>query len=159
MRTAYRSSHALELLHTDLCGPSLPYTHAQNKYIFVIIDECTRYMWSILLKEKGDAFEKFKEFKKLVEREVNKEIVTLRTERGAEFTSKEFQEFCNNSGIRLYVRAPYTPQQNGVVERRNCTFMVMTRSILKAMSVPNYLWGESVRHATYLINQVPTRAL
>ena len=88
MRTAYRSSHALELLHTDLCGPSLPYTHAQNKYIFVIIDECTRYMWSILLKEKGDAFEKFKEFKKLVEKEVNKEIVTVYISQPERFEKK-----------------------------------------------------------------------
>ena len=86
--TAYKSSHALELLHADLCGHISQSTLSQNKYIFVIIDDCTRYMWSILLKEKGDAFEKFKEFKKLVEKEVNKEIVTLRTDRGGEFTSK-----------------------------------------------------------------------
>ena len=45
-------------------------------------------MWSILLKEKGDVFENFKEFKKLVEKEVNKEIETLRTDKGGEFTSK-----------------------------------------------------------------------
>lgn len=54
--TAYRSSHALELLHTDLCGPISPATVAQNRYIFVIIDDCTRYMWSILLKKKRDTF-------------------------------------------------------------------------------------------------------
>ena len=72
---------------------------------------------------------------------------------------QEFQEFCNNSGIRCHLTSPYTPQQNGMVDRRNRTLMEMTRSILKAMSVPNYLWGEAVRHATYLINRVPTRAL
>lgn len=54
---------------------------------------------------------------------------------------------------------PITPQQNGVVERRNMTLMEMTRSSLKAMQVPNYLWVEFVRHSTYLINRIPTKAL
>ena len=116
-------------------------------------------MWSILLKEKSDVFERFKKFKSLVEKDVNKEIVTLRTDRGGEFTSKDFQDYCEEKGIRRHLTSPYTPQQNGVVERRNRTLMEMTRSILKAMSVPNYMWGEAVRNATYLINRVPTRAL
>ena len=55
--------------------------------------------------------------------------------------------------------APYTPQQNGVVERRNRTMMEMARSILKHMHMPNYLWGEAIRHSTYLLNRVATRAL
>ena len=157
--TPYRSAKALELLHADLCGPISPATPAHNRYIFVIIDDCTRYMWTILLKEKSEAFEKFKEFKSLVEKEVNSKIGTLRTDRGGEFTSKEFHEFCNKSGIKRHLTAPYTPQQNGVVERRNRTLMEMTRSMLKATNVPNYMWGEAVRHATYVINRVPTRAL
>ena len=157
--TSYRSSRALELLHADLCGPISPATPSHNRYTFVIIDDHTRYMWSILLREKSDAFEKFKMFKSLVEKDVDKKILTLRTDRGGEFTSKEFQEYCNKEGIKRQLTAPYTPQQNGVVERRNRTLMEMTRSMLKAMNVPNYMWGESVRHATYLINRVPTRAL
>ena len=84
--TAFRAKQALELLHADLCGPFSPLTLSLNKYIFVIIDDCTRYMWSILLKYKSDAFDKFKVFKKLVEKDFNKEIVTLRTDRGGEFT-------------------------------------------------------------------------
>ena len=55
--------------------------------------------------------------------------------------------------------APYSPQQNGVVERRNRTLLEMTRSILKHMDMPNHLWGEAIRHATYLINRVTTRSL
>lgn len=157
--TSFRASRPLELLHADLCGPITPATLSHNRYIFVLIDDCTRYMWSILLKDKSDAFDKFKEFKKLVEKDINKEIMTLRTDRGGEFTSHDFNNFCSNNGIKRHLTAPYTPQQNGVVERRNRTLMEMTRSILKAMGVPNYLWGEANRHATYLINRVPTRAL
>ncbi|CAA7021061.1 unnamed protein product [Microthlaspi erraticum] len=116
-------------------------------------------MWAIFKQEKSEAFERFKAFKTLVEKELGKHILTLKTDRGGEFTSREFQEFCEESGIKRHLTAPYTPQQNGVVERRNQTLMEMTRSILKAMKVPNYLWGEAVRHATYIINRVHTKAL
>lgn len=155
----FRAKKPLELLHADLCGPITPPTIANNRYIFVIIDDFSRYMWSILMKEKSDAFSRFKAFKEQVERDLEKKIMTLRTDRGGEFTSTEFHDYCNINGIKRHLTAPYTPQQNGVVERRNRTLMEMTRSTLKAMKVPNYLWGEAVRHSTYIINRVPTRAL
>lgn len=95
----------------------------------------------------------------MVEGETKESIKTLRTDRGGEFTSNEFKSFCETTGINRHLTAPYSPQQNGVVERRNQTLMEMTRSILKHMSVPNYLWGEGVRHATYIINRVGTKVL
>ena len=157
--TSYRASKSLELIHGDLCGPITPPTGGRNKYIFVLIDDHSRYMWSILLREKGEAFERFKRFKSIVEQESGTTIKTLRTDRGGESTSKEFQSFCEVSGIQRHLTAPYTPQQNGVVERRNRTLLEMTRSILKHMEVPNYLWGEAVRHSTYLINRIATKTL
>ena len=68
-------------------------THGGNRYIFVVIDDHTRYMWSILLKDKSDAFDMFKMFKKVVEKDFNREIMTLRKDRGGEFTSHEFNNF------------------------------------------------------------------
>lgn len=155
----YRATKVLELIHGDLCGPITPSTAGGNRYVFVLIDDYSRYMWSILMKEKSEAFAKFKIFKALVEQETGTKIKTLRTDRGGEFTSREFKEFCDDSGIERHLTAPYSPQQNGVVERRNRTLLEMTRSILKHMDVPNYLWGEAVRHATYLINRIVTRTL
>ena len=157
--TTYRAEKALELIHGDLCGPITPPTAGNNRYIFVLVDDYSRYMWSILLKEKSEAFEKFKMFKTMVEGETKERIKTLRTDRGGEFTSNEFKAYCEASGINRHLTAPYSPQQNGVVERRNRTLMEMTRSILKGMKVPNYLWGEGVRHSTYLINRVATKVL
>ncbi|KAG7594052.1 Integrase catalytic core [Arabidopsis thaliana x Arabidopsis arenosa] len=157
--STYRATKKLELIHGDLCGPITPSTSAANRYIFVLIDDYSRYMWTVLLKEKGDAFQKFKNFKNLVEKESEARIQTLRTDRGGEFVSHEFNTFCEEHGIKRHLTAPYTPQQNGVVERRNRTLMEMTRSILKHMHMPNYLWGEAIRHSTYLLNRVTTRAL
>lgn len=116
-------------------------------------------MWKILLKEKGDTFSKFKKLKGVIEQETEERIKTLRTDRGGEFVSQEFNDVYKDSGINRHLMAPYTPQQNGVVERKNRTLMDMTRSILKHMQMPTYLWGETVRHATYLINRIATRSL
>ncbi|KAG7564160.1 Integrase catalytic core [Arabidopsis suecica] len=157
--TMYRATKALELIHRDLCGPITPNTVAGNKFVFVLIDDYSRYMWTVLLKEKSETFGKFKKFKSIVEQETGEKIQTFRTDRGGEFVSKEFNDFCLESGIRRHLTAPYTPQQNGVVERRNMTLMEMTRSILKHMKVPNWLWGEAVRHSTYLLNRIATRSL
>ena len=115
--TSYRASRELELLHADLCGPISPATLSLNRYIFVIIDDHTRYMWSILLKEKSDVFERFKIFKTLVEKDVNKKIVTLRTDRGGEFTSRDFQEYCEEKGIRRHLNSTL----NSAAKRRSRT--------------------------------------
>ena len=157
--TTFRAKRTLELIHGDLCGPITPVTPSKKRYIFVLIDDHSRYMWSILLSEKGEAFEKFKKFKATVERERGVSIGMIRTNRGGEFVSNEFQSYCETNGITRQLTAPYSPQQNGVVERRNRTLLGMTRSILNHMHLPNYLWGEAVRHVTYIINRVATRVL
>ncbi|CAA7013624.1 unnamed protein product [Microthlaspi erraticum] len=157
--TSYRADKVLELVHGDLCGPITPSTPAGNKYIFVLIDDHSRYMWTILMKEKSDAINRFKRFKSLVEQESGKKIQTFRTDRGGEFVSQEFNSFCESAGIKRHLTVPYTPQQNGVVERRNRTLMEMTISILKHMSLPSFLWGEAARHSTYLLNRIATRSM
>lgn len=157
--SSFRATSVMELIHGDLCGPITPQTAGRNRYVFVLIDDHSRYMWTILMKEKSEAFTKFKLFKAVVEQESGASIKTFRTDRGGEFTSHEFQDFCKKEGIKRHLTAPYSPQQNGVVERRNKTLLEMTLSILKHLDVPNWLWGEAVRHATYLINRLATRTL
>ena len=80
--TNYRAGKLLELIHGDLCGPISPQTPSRRRYIFVLIDDYSRYMWSVLLNEKGEAFEKFKRFKAIVEKETETTIKTFRTHRG-----------------------------------------------------------------------------
>ena len=157
--TLHRATQPLDLVYGDLCGPITPTTPAQKRYVFVLIDDFSRYMWIILLKEKSEAFDKFKHFKAVTELETGATIKTFRTDRGGEFSSHEFNLYCNKNGITRHLTAPYSPQQNGVVERRNRTLLEMTRSILKHMDVPSWLWGEATRHATYLINRIATRSL
>jgi hypothetical protein len=91
--------------------------------------------------------------------ECDGKLKALRTDRGGEFVSNMFSVFCNDGGIKHYTTTPYSPQQNGVVERRNQTVVEMARCLLKAMQVPPQFWGEAVNTAVYLLNRAPTKSL
>lgn len=82
----------------------------------------------------------------------------FRTDRGGEFTSKEFNVFCEENGIRRDLSAPRTPQQNGVAERKNRTVVEMARSMMTTSNLPKQLWAEAVATAVYLRNISPTKA-
>lgn len=157
-QSSFSAKKPLELVHGDLCGPITPSTTAGNKYIFLLVDDFSRVMWIYLLKNKFEVFEAFKNFRALVETQ-DKKIKTFRTDRGGEFTSKEFMAYCEEAGIVRHLTAPYTPQQNGVVERRNRTMVEMARSFLKEMKMPCTFWGEAIRHSIYILNRLPTRAV
>lgn len=104
-------------------------------------------------------FEVFKRFKSMVERQRGHKLKILKTDGGGEFTSGEFRSYCDDEGIVREVVLPYTPQQNGVAERKNRTIMNMVRSMLKAKNLPKELWGEAVSIAAYLLNRCPTKKL
>lgn len=158
-KASFIASKVLQLVHADLCGPIEPATSAGNKYFFLLVDDYSRVMWVYMLKNKSEAFCAFKKFRAQVEDGLDKKIKVLRTDRGGEFMSKDFAAYCEETGIERHFTAPYTPQQNGVVERRNRTVVEMTRSYLKEMKMPSEMWGEAVRHSIYVLNRLPTRAL
>ena len=98
----------------------------------------------------------FKKFKAFVEGESGCRIQCLRTDRGGEFTSNEFNNFCSNQGIKRQLTTAYTPQQNGVSERKNRTLMNIVRCLLNGRSVPKMFWPEAVKWASYVMNKSPT---
>ena len=98
-------------------------------------------MWINLIKYKSKAFECFKNLKSLIENEKDSKIKCLRMDRGGEFTSKDFDKFCKEHGIERELSTARTPQQNGVVERRNQTIQEMARSMLLAV-ICNQNFGE-----------------
>eukprot|EP00253_Pinus_taeda_P005913 PITA_05913 len=101
----------------------------------------------------------FKEFKALVENQIEKKIKVLRTDNGGEFCSKEFEEFCKKCCIAWQKTTPYTPKQNGVTERMNKTLMERARSMLSGAGLGQELWVEAVDTACYLVNRSPSSAL
>ena len=128
----YRAKDALELVHGDLCGPITPATNGGQRYFLQLVDDCSRYMWLQLLTSKDEAAVAIKKFKTRVEAESGKKLRVLRTDRGGEFTSVEFATYCTDQGVGQHHAAPYSPQQNGVVERWNQTVVGMAQSMMKA---------------------------
>lgn len=116
-------------------------------------------MWVYFLKTKDEALSAFMKFCALVERDEDRKVKVFRTDRGGEFGSNEFKLFCEKAGIKRHYTSPYTPQQNGIVERRNRTVVEMARSCLKETKIPSIMCGEAVRHSVYLLNRLSTRAL
>ncbi|XP_060179691.1 uncharacterized protein LOC132609635 [Lycium barbarum] len=109
--------------------------------------------------EKSEAFISFKSFKALVEKETGCSIKILRTDRGGKYLSQEFIFFCESHGIRLQLTAAYTPQENGVCERKNRTIMNVVRSLLQKSHVPKVFWPEVVCWSVYVLNRSPSRAI
>ncbi|CAJ2637748.1 unnamed protein product [Trifolium pratense] len=154
-----RASGVLQVIHSDICGPFEAASLGGSKYFITFVDEYSRMIWLYTLKLKSEALEVFKKFKVLIEKESEKSIKILRTDGGGEYTSREFENFCTNQGITQEVTAPYTPQHNGLAERRNRTLLDMARSMIKQKNLPHMFWGEAVLTAAYILNKCPTKKL
>jgi len=108
-KSAWRASNKLQLIHADLCGPIKPSSISNKRYILSFIDDFSRKTLIYLLHEKSETFSIFKSFKVYVEKEVGVCITCSRTDRGGEFTSNEFGEFCKAQGIKRQLTTAYTP--------------------------------------------------
>ncbi|XP_066380101.1 uncharacterized protein [Miscanthus floridulus] len=128
----YHAEEALELVHDDLCGPITPATCDGRRYFLLLMDDCSCYMWLQLLTSKDEAAAMIKKFKIRAEAESGKKLRVLKTDRGGEFTLVEFATYCVDQGVGQHHTAPYSPQQNGVVERWNQTIVGMARSMMTA---------------------------
>jgi transposase InsO family protein len=158
-QSKYRTDKALELVHDDLCGPVKPAIPGGRRYFLLVVDDATRYMWVVLLTAKSEALSAIKRIQAAAEKECSRKLQVLRTHNGGEFTTAEFTAYCADEGVTRHFSAPYTPQQNGVVERRNQTVVVMVRALLKQRRMPAEFWGEAVVTVVYLQNWLPTKSL
>lgn len=132
---------------------------SQNLYFVLFIDDCTRMCWVYFMKNKSDVFHIFKKFKALVEGQSGCKIQMLRSDNGKEYTSKMFDQFCEENGVHHQFSVPYTPQQNGVAERKNIAVMEMARSMMAEKDLPKKFWAEVVYTSVYLKNRLATKAV
>lgn len=95
----------------------------------------------------------------MVENEVRCQIKKLRSHNGIEYTAGEFKKICEQEGIQHQFTLPYSPQQNGVSERKNGTVMEMAWCLLFEKGLPKSFWAEAVNTSVYLLNLLPTKAL
>ncbi|GJU55698.1 retrotransposon protein, putative, ty1-copia subclass [Tanacetum coccineum] len=125
-----RAKDLLGLIHTDVCGPFKIVSRQGASYFVTFTDDFSRYGYVYLLKHKHEVFETFKVFQKEVENQLGKTIKLLRFDREGEYMSQEFLDHLKDHGIIAHRTPPYTPQHNGVSERRNRTLLDMVRSMM-----------------------------
>lgn len=148
-----KSNDVLDFIHTDLCDSGNTRSFQGDIYFMLIIDDYSRMMWVAFLREKFQAFEKFKIFKAIVETNSGMKIKFLRSDQGGKFTSSEFNNYYEKNGIRRHLSAPQTPQQNDIVERKNKTILDAARSMMMEANLPHIYWREAVSTSFYTFNR------
>ena len=121
------------------------------------IDDCTRFCYVYLLKSKDEALNYFKIYKAEIENQLEKKIKRLRTDRGGEYFSNEFSEFYAEHGIIHDRTPPYSPQSNGIAERKNCTLTELVNAMLETAELSKEWWGETILTACHVLNRVLQR--
>jgi hypothetical protein len=150
-----REKVILELIHSNVCGPmSMPSLNGQVYYV-IFIDEFSRKSWIYFMKTKNETFKSFHEFKALIENQTGKPIRIPRSNNGGEYESHQFEDFCNEAGIKRQLTIPYNPQQNGVAERKNITIYEVAKAMMCDQDLPTSLWAEAVIIVVYIQNRSP----
>jgi transposase InsO family protein len=119
------------------------------------IDDHTKKVWVYFMKHKGEVFQHFLNFKTMVEKEKGVNIKCLKSNGGGEYFSNEFSEYLKEHGIQRKYSCNYSPQQNGVAERKNRHIAEITRVMLNENNLPNYFWAEAIATALYIMNRTP----
>ena len=154
-----RADVLLGEVHSDVCGKIEEKSLSGAEYFVTFIDDKTRNTWVYVMKHKSETFQKFKEWKAMVEKSTGLKIKRLRTDNGGEYTSNEFEEYLKAEGIQHKTTIPKTPEQNGVAERMNRTLVETVRAMLADSKLPKRFWAEALSTAVYLRNKSPTRAV
>jgi hypothetical protein len=111
------------------------------------------------MKHKGEVFQHFLNFKAMVEKEKGMSIKCLWFDGGGKYFSNEFSEYLKEHGIRRKYSCSYSPQQNGVVEKKNMHITKIASAMLSEKNLPNYFWAEAIITIIYIMNRTPTTTI
>ncbi|GJW39465.1 retrovirus-related pol polyprotein from transposon TNT 1-94 [Tanacetum coccineum] len=145
-KTVPSSKGRLNLLHMDLCGPMrLLSINGTNKSGLIV--ETTSDILGHSFRSKDETPEVLKDFLTMIQRNLQAPVISVRTDRGTEFLNKTLNAFFKEEGIEHQTSTPRTPEQNGVVERRNRTLVEAARTMLSASKLPLFFWAEAIATA------------
>jgi transposase InsO family protein len=138
----------------DLFGQIAYISIGGGKYCLVIVDDYSRFTWVFFLQEKSQTQDTLKGFLRQAQNEFRLRIKKIRSNNGTEFKNSQIEGFLEEEGIKHEFYSPYTPQQNGVVDRKNRTLLDMARTMLDEYKTPNRFWAEAINTACYSINRL-----
>jgi transposase InsO family protein len=162
-----RATRLLELIHVDLCGPFPTKARDGGEYLFVIVDDYSRYTWiHVLLSKSGpvvlDAFKYYHRHAEAQHSAAGHRVRAIRSDNGGEFINGALSLYLDQHGIQPQLTAAYTPQHNSVVERKNQTLIGDVRTFMHASGLQiDYpdLWAEAALTSAYLRNRLPTTSV
>ncbi|KAD2805312.1 hypothetical protein E3N88_38689 [Mikania micrantha] len=149
-----KSTGCLQMLHMDLFGPVKVMSMAKKKYCLVIVDDYSRFVWTFFLHSKDEVAKSIINFVLYVEKQYSLPVKCVRSDNGTEFRNHILDEFYLSKGIKRQYSIPRTPEQNGVVERKNRTLIEAARTMLADSGLPLTFWAEAVNTACYVQNRV-----
>ncbi|GJV99179.1 retrovirus-related pol polyprotein from transposon TNT 1-94 [Tanacetum coccineum] len=135
IKTTSSSKRHLQLLHMDLCGPMRVESINGKKYVLVIVDDYSKYTWTHFLRSKDETPDILIDFLRLIQRGLHAQVRTVRTDKGTEFLNKTLHAYFAQEGIEHQTSTARTPEQNGIVERRNRTLVEVARTMLSVAKV------------------------
>ncbi|GKB05208.1 retrovirus-related pol polyprotein from transposon TNT 1-94 [Tanacetum coccineum] len=150
-RLNFKTINQLAIQNLLLVFPHLSINH--EKYTLVIVDEYSKYTWVYFLKKKSQASETIMSFIKRVENQNDIKVKQLRTDNGTEFRKNILINFYDEKGITQKISSPYTPEQNGVAERKNRTLIEAARTMLSGYVFSKQYWIEAIATACYTQNR------
>ncbi|GJU37393.1 putative RNA-directed DNA polymerase [Tanacetum coccineum] len=148
-----------ELIHLDLWGPYKVISKDGFRYFLTIVDDYTRAVWIYLIKTKDEVYYHFVSYINMILNHFKCNIKTVRSDNGSEFVNNKMTELFNSLGIIHQTSCAYTPQQNGIAERKHRHLLNVARSLLFQSGIPLNMWTECVLTAAYLINRLPSSVL
>lgn len=141
-----------DLVHIDVWGPAPEtFINGLNYYVF-FVDNFSKFTWLYSITRKYDVFAVFYRFKPCVENIFSAKIKTLRTDEGGEFVNHSLTSFLHSNGIIHQKSCAYTPEKNGVAERKHRHIIQVVLSLMSQASLPTKFWSYAFTTATYLIN-------
>ncbi|KAL2232264.1 UNVERIFIED_CONTAM: Retrovirus-related Pol polyprotein from transposon RE1 [Sesamum indicum] len=148
-----------DLIHVDIWGPYKQATLSGAHYMLTIVDDFSRATWTYLLNHKSQTLHTLTVFFAQILTQFGCKIKTIRTDNGSEFLSSRCLHFFQNAGVCHQRSCTYTPQQNGVVERKHRHLLQVARALMFQSHLPSRFWGDSILTATHIINKLPTPTL
>src|SRR3954464_3594574 len=156
--TIIYSKRPLELLHLDLFGPPFD-SLGGRKYCLVIVDDYSRYTWVYFFKRKSKTQQTVIDFANEAQRQHNAKILTIRSDNDTEFKNYTLDEFLSDEGIKHQYSAAYTPQQNGVAERKNRTLIDAARTMMAEFKSPYNFLAKAINTACHATNRIYLRKI
>ncbi|KAJ0801453.1 putative RNA-directed DNA polymerase [Helianthus annuus] len=155
----HKSKFVGDLIHLDVWGPYKVTSYDGYKYFLTIVDDFSRAVWCYFMTSKSEVFENFKMFYELVLTQFKRKIKIIRSDNGTEFVNSQMDNLCKTKGILHQTSCSYTPQQNGVVERKHRHLLNTARALMFQGGLPLRFWSDCVLTAVYLINRLPSYVL